>query len=368
MLFTADLLFVTNCLSENIHVCLHIRLLDEGFIGVLSAVAAVDDGELIENIIYSRPDDFKQYGVFTCRFYVEGAWVEVITDTRVPCLHHENVDKFVPVYSRSSHKKELWITLVEKAYAKALGSYEAISKVRVSDLMMHLTGGSVQEIRFHEDGGLSRDSRSQFSKKLKKMLNAGTIVVAKPIDNEQQGTVTGGGHGQHGSVSGGQDQDGGGMQQDLEGLMPDKYYTVLTIKEVNISELILMHCPWSTSGDGDEDGGLDWEGDWSDGSAKWDEYPEVLQAVQDDPAVKWRRNNPRGYMWMSLKDFLRLFQGVNCCQLFRQSTASNSSNYYFDKGDFKDKHAGGPMVSIRDRDEGLKSSLKIEQDSLLKVR
>jgi hypothetical protein len=333
-------------------------LLDENFIGVLCAVASVQDGELIENIVYSRPDDFKEYGVFTCRFYVEGAWVEVITDTRVPCLHHESSDKCLPVYSRSSQKKELWVTLIEKAYAKALGSYEAVSKVRVSDLLMHLTGGSVQEIRFHEDGGFNRDSKQQFSKKLKKMLNSGTLIVAKPTDNHEATGNNAGHHNDRSSVGGGQDLDNQ-QHHDLEGLMPDKYYHVLAFKEVNISELVLLHCPWYI---GDE--GLDWEGDWSDGSAKWDEYPEVLQAVQDDPAVKWRRNDPQGFMWMSFKDFMRLFQGIHCCQLFQNS----SNNYYFDKGDFRDKHAGGPMVSIRDREEGLKTSLKVEHESLLKVR
>ena len=358
---------------------------------MLSAVTSVDEGELVENIVYSRPDDFQQHGVFTCRFYVEGAWVEVITDTRVPCVHHEQSDKFLPVYSRSSNKKELWITLIQKAYAKALGSYEAVSKVRVSDMLMHLTGGSVQEIRFHEDGsqhssgssngGMNREMQLQFGKKLKKMLSSDTLIVAKPADNEPPQTAAGG-HAQHdrSSVAGGNDQEfgggagGGGMQQDLEGLMPDKYYAVLALKEVNISELVLLHCPWFTGEDG-----LDWEGDWSDGSAKWDEYPEVLQAVQDDPDIKWTRSNPQGFMWMALKDFIRLFQGVHCCQLFKhtdganisnsngRTASSNSSDYYFDKGEFRDKQAGGPMVSITDRDQGLKSALKIEHDSVLKV-
>jgi hypothetical protein len=68
---------------------------------------------------------------------------------------------------------------------------------------------------------------------------------------------------------------------------------------------------------------------------------------------------------MSFKDFLRKFQGIYCCQLFQNNTTFG--NYYFDKGNFKDRYAGGPMVSIRDRDEGLKMALKIEHDSLLKV-
>lgn len=323
-------------------------LLDEAFVGVLCAVAAVDDGELIENIVYSRPDDFKQYGVFTCRFYVEGEWVEVITDTRVPCIHNEATDKLAPAYSRSHNRKEMWLTFIEKAYAKALGSYEAISKVRVSDLLMHLTGGSVQEIRFHEDGGFSRDAREQFSKKLKRMLHSGTILVGRPVESEH-GNQTGY---DRNSLSGGAEQ-----AVDLEGLLPDKYYAVVAVREVNISELVLLHCPWFN------EEGLEWEGDWSDGSAKWDEYPEVLQFVLEDPSIQWRRNEPSGFFWMSLKDFLRLFQGVYCCQVFQNS----STNYYFDKGDFRDKHAGGPLVTIRDREEGCKEAMRVEHEAQAKA-
>lgn len=326
-------------------------LLDEAFIGVLAAVAVAEEGELIENIVYSRPDDFKQYGVFTCRFYVEGEWVEVITDTRIPCIHNEVTDKLAPIYSRSSNRKELWVSLIQKAYAKALGSYEAVSKVKVSDLLVHLTGGSVQEIRFHEEGGLAREFRSHFAKRLKKMISSGTVLVAKPLDSSD--TTTGG----HGADRG---PDSDAMLHDLEGLMADKYYAVLALREVNISELVLLHCPWER-----REGAPEWEGDWSDGSAKWDEYPEVLQSVQDDPAIKWRRNDPKGFLWMSFGDFVRLFQGVHCCQLFHNTTAL--ANYYFDKGDFRDRYAGGPMASIRDREEGARLALKTEHDSLLKA-
>ena len=125
---------------------------------------------------------------------------------------------------------------------------------------------------FHEDGGLSSEARLQFSKKLKKMISAGTLIVAKPTDNHEAAAN---------QASGGGEE---AQHHDLEGLVPDKYYNVLALKEVNISELVLLHCSWCTGEDG-----LDWEGDWSDGSAKWDEYPEVLQGVQDDPAVQWRR-------------------------------------------------------------------------------
>lgn len=40
---------------------------------------------LLENVFASTPDGFLKYGVFTARFYKNGEWKEVVTDTRLPC-------------------------------------------------------------------------------------------------------------------------------------------------------------------------------------------------------------------------------------------------------------------------------------------
>jgi hypothetical protein len=59
---------------------------DETFLGTLMAICAYSKYDLLENIFASRPNDFIQYGIYTCRFYVDGEWVEVITDTSLPCV------------------------------------------------------------------------------------------------------------------------------------------------------------------------------------------------------------------------------------------------------------------------------------------
>jgi hypothetical protein len=42
----------------------------------------------MENIFSSRPGDFLKYGIYTCRFYVNEEWVDLITDTNIPCLRN----------------------------------------------------------------------------------------------------------------------------------------------------------------------------------------------------------------------------------------------------------------------------------------
>ena len=98
------------------------RLPDENFLGALMAVCSFSEYDLMENIFASRPEDFVAYGVYTCRFYVDGEWVDVMTDTRLPCLRDDTTGYMAPVYGRSPNRNDFWIALVEKAYAKAVGT------------------------------------------------------------------------------------------------------------------------------------------------------------------------------------------------------------------------------------------------------
>ena len=79
-------------------------------------------------------------------FYVDGQWVEVLTDTLIPCCREDSSGYLVPAYGRSNLRDELWISLVEKAYAKAVGSYESILKIKPHEVLLHLTGGSIQQV------------------------------------------------------------------------------------------------------------------------------------------------------------------------------------------------------------------------------
>ena len=124
---------------------------DQVFLGVLMAVSSYQRQDLVSNIFASRPEDFNTYGVYTCRFYVEGSWVDVITDTSIPCLRDQNTGAFTHAYGFSPNDGEMWISLAEKAYAKAVGCYESLQKVKVREVLMHLTGGSIQQMSMREE-------------------------------------------------------------------------------------------------------------------------------------------------------------------------------------------------------------------------
>jgi hypothetical protein len=321
-------------------------------------IAVASNGDLLENIIYSRPDDFKRYGVYTCRFYVEGQWIEVITDTRIPCLGNDDYRVNVPVYSRSVTNKEMWISLIEKAYAKALGSYEAISRVQINDALIHLTGGSVQELTLNEDTAGDAHGQANIWKKMKYMLSRKEIILARPMD--KSAVVA-----EDGKSSFLDDTPEG-----FEGILSNRLYTVIACKEIGMNELVMLRCPWisaSALNEGMESGKdpfkSDWDGDWSDGSSKWDEYIDVLHAIEDDPEIKWRRNKPNGFMWVSFRQFVKFFQSLHCCKLFPR----DQYNAYVSRGEWKDKTVGGPMVSLREREEGMRAASKAHTKSLQTV-
>ena len=58
------------------------------------------------------------------RFYKSGSWVYVIVDDRIPCHRGGGSG---PVFARCRDPEELWVPILEKAYAKCHGSYKVVS-------------------------------------------------------------------------------------------------------------------------------------------------------------------------------------------------------------------------------------------------
>ena len=60
----------------------------------------------------------------------------VVVDDWIPC---EGRGK--PAFATSRKRNELWVSILEKAYAKLHGSYEALEGGVVHDALVDLTGG-----------------------------------------------------------------------------------------------------------------------------------------------------------------------------------------------------------------------------------
>lgn len=108
------------------------------FVGALSSVA-YSDPKAIENCIKDNGD-----GTFTVRFFKKGASGKmeaqyVRVDSDVPSAYAGGTSK----YAKCRDSKELWVSLIEKAYASWKGGFEAIGNGGYpTEVMTAITGSS----------------------------------------------------------------------------------------------------------------------------------------------------------------------------------------------------------------------------------
>uniref|UniRef100_A0A1B0C9N4 Calpain catalytic domain-containing protein n=2 Tax=Lutzomyia longipalpis TaxID=7200 RepID=A0A1B0C9N4_LUTLO len=75
------------------------------------------------------------YGVFRFRLWWCGEWVEVLVDDRLPTINGKLA------FLQAQNSNSFWPGLLEKAYAKLHGSYEALKYGTLLDGLADLTGG-----------------------------------------------------------------------------------------------------------------------------------------------------------------------------------------------------------------------------------
>jgi hypothetical protein len=99
------------------HELLQGALGDSWLLGALGCVSTRRD--LLDVIFASTRNKLK--GIYTLRFYKRGQWKNVVIDDRIPCDMTGT-----PLYARSKDPQQIWVLLLEKAYAKMHGCYEAL--------------------------------------------------------------------------------------------------------------------------------------------------------------------------------------------------------------------------------------------------
>ena len=167
---------------------------------------------------------------------------------------------------------ELWVCLLEKAWAKKYGSYYDIQSGFTDESLTDLTGAPCQTI----------------SKKSPRLWDK-----IKEAD-ERKYIITGGCVG-----------TGLAMEEQERyarlGLVVDHAYAVIEAKEVlidgNAERLLRIRNPW---------GQFEWSGDWGDNSEKWTEAAKA--------AVGFAGSADDGTFWMCIDDFTKYFESVTICR------------------------------------------------------
>uniref|UniRef100_A0A3B4CPE6 Calpain 12 n=1 Tax=Pygocentrus nattereri TaxID=42514 RepID=A0A3B4CPE6_PYGNA len=220
-------------------------------------------------------------GIFRFRFWQYGEWVEVVVDDRLPVRG----GRLLFSYSRTSN--EFWSALVEKAYAKLIGSYGSLKGGNISEGMEDFTGG----IAYTRP--VSSRTPPVLWRTLTAALSRGSLlscfIQAKNV--KEIGTVT------------------------AEGLVKGHAYAITsTDKVTHLAEevlLVRLRNPW---------GFVEFCGPWSDKCNDWDgidsaEKTRIHLNIEED-----------GEFWIGMEDFCRMFDTVELCSVNPDSDAGEDGD------------------------------------------
>eukprot|EP00850_Spirogloea_muscicola_P009608 SM000054S18094 [mRNA] locus=s54:393511:404012:+ [translate_table: standard] len=235
----------------------------------LSAVAVLTEASRISNVIITP--EYNEEGIYTVRFCIQGEWVPVVVDDWIPCCGQGR-----PAFATSrAGGGVLWVMLLEKAYAKLHGSYEALEGGVVQDALVDLTGGAGEEIDLTGADSLLDLASGRLWEQLLRFKGHGFLLGA-------------------GSPS------GSDAEVSAKGIVQGHAYSLLSVVEVDGHRLLQIRNPW-----GDE---VEWNGAWCDSSPLWTERLKHKLGYKPQAAD--------GIFWMAWDDFQLHFRSLYVCRLY----------------------------------------------------
>ncbi|XP_054604012.2 calpain-3b isoform X8 [Nothobranchius furzeri] len=240
---------------------------------LLAAIACLTLNEKLLYRVIPRDQSFTENyaGIFHFQFWRYGEWVDVVVDDRIPtCNNHL-------VFTKSFRKNEFWSALLEKAYAKLHGSYEALKGGNTLEAMEDFTGGVTE---FFELSEAPTDLYSIMKKALERgSLMGSSIDVSSAKEMESRTEL---------------------------GLIRGHAYSIIALEECDkVSKdtkisLIRLRNPW---------GIVLWKGPWCPNSKEW-----LTISPADRENLK-KQTVETSEFWMSFDDFKKTFTKLEMCNL-----------------------------------------------------
>jgi len=269
-------------------------------LSMLAAAGGIGDGDVDEQILnlfvghYAIDGQITfatEVGGYCVRIHKNGIWIPVVIDDMFPMLREDewtNENKGI-AGGHSKECQEIWVSLIEKAFAKYYGSYAAIEKGYVHHALQDLTGCEAHCIYLNE---ASRGSQKR-------------VLWDMMMRYFKNGYIIGAGTGASSLA------DKGILDM---GIVFDAAYTIYDVKYIDGYQLIKLRNP---PGDHDE-----WKGDWGDASKLWTKRLKHK--------LNWSNENDNTF-WMCFDDFCNVFRNLFVCKWYdkRHWIEQNLSGSWF---------------------------------------
>ena len=275
----------------------------QGYLGdcyLLSALSVLSERkDYIKRLFYSK--EISRSGIYSVWLCDSGEWKNMIIDDEIPCVQgKDSIHK--PCFS-SSKSTDIWILLLEKAFAKLYRNYYNIDGGYQSEALSALTGAPTRYFSQKDNGipGIEQvwlfivgNLQNRF------IVTAASRSESQTVDNKNKGIVS------------------------------NHAYAILDAKEVDLGNgekerLIKMRNPW---------GNYAWKGDWAEASPTW--TPEIRRYLNFEAGDD-------GIFWISLGDFDRHFGAICSCEIhddfrfsFIKLSAQEKKSFFLTKMTMKD--------------------------------
>lgn len=249
------------------------------FLSALAVLAARP--EMVRRLFLTVDDS--GVGAYLIRLCKDGAWCTVLVDDTLPCTRSNTL-----AFS-SGKRKQLWVPLLEKAWAKVHGSYAAIESGRVSEALAALTGAPCETLLMHaanknKSSGSSAVGCAESDPDMFWMTLLSFCTAQFPM----------------GASCG---RRGGAVDFAAVGLQSEHAYSLLETRQISAYgsqvRLLKLRNPW---------GRVDWNGDWCEASPMW------TPALRSECAA-YEGGAAEGIMWIALDSFIRYFDTIDVCKV-----------------------------------------------------
>jgi hypothetical protein len=203
---------------------------------------------------------FRLKGIMVMRFFKNFKWRYVIIDRRIPCYK----SKGTPVFGVCKELNEMWVPLIEKAYAKLNGCYETMISGYIDDALNEMTALVSEKLITHNDKGIfphkSVGTKQEFWQYLKER-NSEECLMGCSVKGDTECEIM--------------------IEGQKCGIMTGHAYGLVDVIELedqsipgDIKAHTLLRCrnPW---------GKLEWNGKWSDDSEEVERYTPLIEKYNE---------------------------------------------------------------------------------------